>query len=401
LRSILSLSDGRTWHQQPTAATEGGSTSHLRRRAAFLISFALALFLTLSLSSCQGKKGNRAGAANEDSLSTEEKKDDNKKGNDENDEKEGVPVEVSAASKRTVCSYVTATSTLEAKRTAQLLAETTGQVSSILKEEGDRVSKEQVLVKIEDTQERLDFEKASIDLEMAEKEWQRAEELQKRGILSSREFDEKRLRWEEAKHAKARASYALDKTEIVAPFSGILTERNVQLGETVTPGKHVSTVADFDPLVVKFHVPESEAGPVRIGQPVIVEIPSSSPDLLEAQVALISPVIDEGTGTVKLTAYLDNPGFHIRPGTFVRARVTAATHDSALTIPRRALVSEDDVHYVFVAQSDTTSRMEVKPGITDGQFVEILSGLSPGDLVITVGHGGLKSGDKLKIVTEK
>ncbi|UCF79304.1 MAG: efflux RND transporter periplasmic adaptor subunit, partial [Candidatus Eiseniibacteriota bacterium] len=235
----------------------------------------------------------------------------------------------------------------------------------------------------------------------AEKEWQRAEELQKKGILSSREFDEKRLRWEEAKHAKARAQYALDKTEIVAPFSGIVTERNVQLGETVTPGKHVSTVADFDPLVVRFHVPESEAGPVEIGQPVTIEIPASSTELLTAEVALISPVIDQGTGTVKLTAYLDNPGFTLRPGTFVRARVIAATHDSALTIPRKALLSEDDLNYVFVAASDTTSRVEVETGISDGQFVEVLAGLSPGDLVVTIGHGGLKSGDKLKIVTQK
>ena len=305
------------------------------------------------------------------------------------------------ASRRTVCAYVTATSTLEAKRTAQLLAETTGQVSSIRKEEGDRVRKGQVLVKVEDTQERLDFEKASIDLDVAEKEWERAEELQKRGILSSKEFDERRLAWEEAKHAKARARYELDKTEIVAPFSGIVTERNVQLGETVTPGKHVSTVADFNPLVVKFHVPESEAGPVELGQPVSIEIPSRSSDLLDAEIALISPVIDQGTGTVKLTAYLGNPGFELRPGTFVRARVTAAERDSALTIPRKALLSEDGVYYVFVAASDTTSRVEVESGITDGQFVEILSGLSVGELVVTIGHGGLKSGDKIKVVTEE
>jgi membrane fusion protein (multidrug efflux system) len=364
------------------------------------ISLALVLALALGVCSCQGKKATSEATANADSLATEEKK-NNKKKNDKNDEEGGVPVEIGTAAKRTVCAYVTATSTLEAKRTAQLLAETTGQIASIRKEEGDWVKKGEVLLKVEDTQERLDFEKAGIDLEVAEKEWQRAEELQKKDILSSKEFDEKRLRWEEAKHAKARARYALDKTAVVAPFSGIVTERNVQLGETVTPGKHVSTVADFNPLVVKFHVPESEANPVRLRQPVAIEIPSVSSEPLDAEVALISPVIDQGTGTVKLTAYLDNPDFSIRPGTFVRVKVTAATHDSALTIPRRALLSENDTHYVFVAHSDTTARVEVEAGITDGQYVEILSGLSVGDPVITIGHGGLKSGDKIKIVTEK
>lgn len=397
MHSIFNLPDGRPWGGRPEIAARHGAAPRLWRHPVLLASLAVVLFMVFSLCSCQGKKGNE-GAANEDSLSTEEKKSNDKK---ENGDDEGVPVEVAAASRRTVSSYVTATSTLEAKRTAQLLAETMGQVSSIRKEEGDRVRKGQVLVKVEDTQERLDFEKASIDLEVAEKEWQRVEELRKRDILSSKEFDEKRLAWEEAKHAKARARYALAKTEIVAPFSGIVTERNVQLGETVTPGKHVSTVADFDPLVVKFHVPESEAGPVEIGKPVTIEIPSRSSNVLNAEIALISPVIDQGTGTVKLTAYLDNPGFVMRPGTFVRARVIAATHDSALTIPRKALLSEDDVNYVFVAASDTTARVEVEPGITDGQFVEILSGLSPGELVITIGHGGLKSGDKIEVVTEE
>jgi len=293
---------------------------------------------------------------------------------------------------------VTATSTLEAERIAQLLAETTGRVTAIHREEGDRVSKGQVLIQLEDTQQKLDFQKAKIDLEVAEKEWRRAEELEKKGIVSTKDLDEARLRFEAARHAKARAEYELQKTSIAAPFSGIVTERNVNIGETVTPGKAVATVADFDPLVARFRVPETEIGPVKVGQPVTLEIPSRENDTQYARVSLVSPVIDEGTGTVKLTAYLKNPGFEIKPGTFVRARVVAATHDSALTIPKRALVSEDDSHHVFMVASDTTSKVAVTPGITDGQYVEILSGLSAGDRVIIVGQGGLKPGDKVRIV---
>ncbi|MFH0778941.1 MAG: efflux RND transporter periplasmic adaptor subunit, partial [Candidatus Eisenbacteria bacterium] len=66
--------------------------------------------------------------------------------------------------------------------------------------------------------------------------------------------------------------------------------------------------------------------------------------------------------------------------------------------PKKALLSEDGSNYVFVVASDTTSKVDVKPGITDGQLVEILSGLSPGQSVVTVGHGGLKSGDRVKVV---
>lgn len=360
------------------------------------ISFSVGLFvlisclaLTLALCSCQGKTGRKGAGAGRDSLSASQKRAGNG---------EAVPVEASSVSRRTVRSYVTATSTLEAMSTAQLLAETTGRVVAIYREEGDRVKKGDVLIKLQDTQQKLDFEKASIDLEVAEKEWQRAQELEKRGILSAKEFDEKRLGREAAKHAKARAQYELEKTRIMAPFSGIVTQRNVQLGETVTPGKHVATVAEFDPLVVKFHVPESEIAPVQIGQLVTIEIPSGSSETLYAKISLISPVIDEGTGTVKLTVYLRNSGLKIKPGTFVRARVVAATHDSVLTIPKKALLSEDETHHVFVVASDTVTKVEVKPGIADNQFVEILSGISLRDLVITVGHGGLRSGDKVKIV---
>jgi len=345
--------------------------------------------LSFVLSSCQGKAGPKKTGPGSAQAST-------KKGNGNNEE--AVPVEAAKVSRQTVRSYVTATSTLEALSTAQLLAETTGRVVAIYREEGDRVKKGDVLIKLEDTQQKLDLNKADIDLEVAEKEWQRAQELSKRGILSPKEFDETRLKREAAKHARARALYELDKTKIVAPFYGVVTGRNVQLGETVTPGKHVATVAAFDPLVVKFHVPESEVGPVKVGQQVAIDIPSGGGGTVYAKIALISPVVDQGTGTVKLTAHLGNPGFKIKPGTFVRARVVAATHDSVLTIPNRAMLSEDDTHHVFVVASDTVTKVSIKPGITDNQSVEIVSGLSLGDVVVTVGHGGLKSGDRVKIV---
>lgn len=207
------------------------------------------LALVLLLCSCQGRTGGRK-ASGKDTLSVAAKRAGNNG--------DAIPVEASPVSRRTVRSYVSATSTLEALSTAQLLAETTGRVTGIYSEEGDRVKKGAVLMKLEDTQERLDVEKAGIDLDVAERDWQRAQELAKRNILSAKEFDETRLKLEAAKHAKARAEYQLGLTRILAPFPGILTERKVQLGETVTPGKHVATVAEFDPLVVRFHVPESE-----------------------------------------------------------------------------------------------------------------------------------------------
>ncbi len=380
----------------PEAARGQRSARSILRPSPFL-ALCIVFLLALSLTLCGCQRGNpqsrKAGGKSTaaDSLSA-------RKGGKSNNNNDAIPVEVAPVTKRTVSSYVMATSTLEAESTAQLLAETTGQVTAIRTEEGARVSKGEVLVQLEGTQQKLDYEKASIDLEIAEKEWNRAEELLKKNIVSTKEFDDARLRFENAKHAKARAAYELEKTRIVAPFSGIVTERNVQVGETVTPGKPVVTVADFDPLVARFRVPETEVGTIRVGLPVTLEIPSGEHPNQEAKVSLVSPVIDQGTGTVKLTTYLKNPGAALRPGTFVRARVVAATHESALTIPKRALITEDDSYHVFVMASDTTARVEVKPGITDGQYLEILEGLNLDDLVITVGQGGLKTGDKVKVV---
>jgi len=372
------------------------STLHavFRPKFFFVVCLVTLVSFPLLLCACQGKgAANRKGAGQSPGADSVSARTNNGNGNND-----AIPVEVAGAAIQTVSSYLAATATLEPKRIAQLLAETTGKVTVLHREEGDRVTEGQILIQLEDTQQRLDYEKACIDLEAADKDWKRAEELGSKGIVSTKDLDDARLRFETAKHAKARAEFELDKTTIVAPFSGIVTERNVHVGETVTPGKPVASVADFDPLVAKFRVPETEVGSVRIGQPVILEFPSGEHKTQQAKVSLVSPVIDEGTGTVKLTAYLKNPSFSIRPGTYVRARVISATHESALTVPKRALINEDDSHYVFVMASDTTARVEVKPGITDGQFVEILSGLAVGDTVITVGQGGLKSGDKVKTV---
>jgi biotin synthase len=201
-----------------TLETPAGSRLHVQTSNC-VVSFLVCLPVLLLFTACQGKGAGGRGAAGADSLSGRGKSNG-----------DAIPVEVATAAKRNVSSYVTASSTLEAERIAQLLAETTGRVTAIHREEGDAVGKGRVLIQLEDTQQRLNFQKTKIDLEVAEKEWRRAEELEKKGIVSAKDMDEARLRFEAAKHAKAVAEYELQKTAIAAPFAGIMTERYVNIG---------------------------------------------------------------------------------------------------------------------------------------------------------------------------
>ena len=190
----------------------------------------------------------------------------------------------------------------------------------------------------------------------------------------------------------------LDYTEIHSPINGVVTDRPLYAGETAAPGVALITVMDTTSLLAKAHVAQAVAQRMKIGDEADVRVPGVEKPV-EAKVSLISPALDPGSTTVEVWLKLDNGMGTLKVGTPVKVAITGTTIAQAWKVPAAAiLTAQDGSKSVMVVGDDGAAhRKAVKVGIEDGGDVQILSGLSATDTVITGGAYGLEDGSKVKV----
>jgi len=309
------------------------------------------------------------------------------------------PVEVAAVEQGGISTFLQGTTTLEARNSATLVASRQGRVVQLNAEEGQWVEKGAVLARLDDTGEQLAVERAEVAAQMAKREAERGDQMKEKGYMSDKEMDDLDLKRRSTEVELGQARYDLSETRVVAPFSGRVTQRMIQLGETLTPGRECFRLEDFTPILARVYFPEREAASVHPGQSAMVELNARPGESLPARVTLVNPVVDKSNGTFKVTLELPNPKGDLRPGAFARVRLKTGEFAGATLVPRRALMLEDGESYVFVARGDSVVRTRVTVGATEGERAQVMAGLAVGDRIITVGQGGLKTGSKIKVVS--
>jgi membrane fusion protein (multidrug efflux system) len=308
------------------------------------------------------------------------------------------PVELALVQRGDITTFLETTTTLEARSSATLVAAAQGRLMEVGAEEGDWVRKGDVLARIDDTAARLAVERAEVAAQLAEREAERGRQMSERGFLSEKETDDLEWRRRNAAVALHEAQYGLAQTRLTAPFTGRVTARMVNLGETVTPGRDCFRVEEFNPLLARLYFPERELARVRPGQEAVLTLDALPGHTFGARVSLVNPVVDRANGTFKVTLEIRDPQGLLRPGNFARVRLRTGSHEDVLVLPQRAMISEDGESFVFVARGDTVVRVPVTLGAISGDTAQILSGLDAGDRVVTVGQGGLKQGSRIKPV---
>lgn len=200
----------------------------------------------------------------------------------------------------------------------------------------------------------------------------------------------------EGKYKGAQAE--LDYTEIRSPIDGVVTDRPLFAGETAAPGAALITVMETATLLAKTHIAQSLAQQMKIGDEAEVRVPGID-EPVTAKVSLISPALDPGSTTVEVWLRLANKDGKLKVGTPVKVAITGRTVAKAWKVPKPAiLTAQDGSKSVMVVGSDGAAhRKPVKLGIEDGDDVQVLSGLAPGDNVITGGAYGLDDGTKVKV----
>lgn len=324
---------------------------------------------------------------------------DEKEGEEEEDDaKTPVPVEVAAVSEGSVSAYTSSSANLVAENEVKVLSEVEGRVLTLRVEEGDWVKNGQVLATLVRDDQAIAFKKAQLQETNARAAFDRATELVERELISREEFDKLSIDYEIAQQELAEAEWALKKTTIIAPFSGRITARMTQLGQHVRPGDELFQVTDFDPLVARIYLPERDVLGLEEGQDVQIRLDAATEVYFAGWIRQISPVVDTSTGTVKVTVEATEPPEQVRPGSFVTVNIVRVTHSDALLLPREAVLKELQKAHVYVAEDDVAEKRAVTLGLEEGELIEVLSGVAAGDRVIVTGQGGLKDGSAVKIL---
>ena len=311
-----------------------------------------------------------------------------------------LPVVTAEVGRETVSSFLVATTTLTPERAIDVVARAGGAVVSVLVQEGDVVRDGQLLAQLDQDDARLALAEAQAHYENIRREHARTTELAKHGGATDQELDGQRYQIELRTIALDRARQRLDDTEVRSPLAGIVGERMVEVGATISANTRLFHVLDPDPLLAVIHIPESGRQNLGVGQGVRIR---AAGDVQAAGVITrISPVVDAASGTVKVTVELDDSGAPgaLLPGTFVTVQVPTETRPGALVVPKRAILLERDQNIVYRVQEGVAVRTPVAVGLSAQNLVEITSGLSAGDVVVTVGQESLRDGAAVRAAGE-
>ena len=315
-------------------------------------------------------------------------------GEDEQSEEEEtppVPVETRAPARGDIFATYSGTSPIEAFAEADVIAKVDGEVRELHVEEGDMVEKNQILATLDGDRLRLELSESQARLRKLQRDFQRNVELQEKDLISEGDFEKIQYDLEALQASFNLASLELDYTQIRAPIAGVISERYLKLGNTIKTGDQVFRVTSFDPLVAYMFIPEREFRQIAAGQPVQIEIDALTGPPVVATVTRVSPIVDPETGTFKITIELRGTDHGIKPGMFGRMNIVYDKHENALQVPRSAIIESSSGTSVFVVENDIGIRKTVETGFSSNGMVEITSGLTDGERVITVGHVGLKN----------
>ena len=314
---------------------------------------------------------------------------------------EAVPVETAPTTTGEISSFLLFNSTIETEAAVEIYPRTGGLVRAVEVEEGDRVAKEDILLRIEDEERRIAALESEVNLRHLETNFKRTEEMFQRKLVSEQDYETNKFQLEQARLGWQKARLALQHTTIRAPFSGVITERHVQVGSRVEPGTRLFGLIKLDDMVARVFVPGQYLTQIRKDQRANITSEFLEDRRFDGWVKRISPIVDPRSGTFKVTVGLKDRWEYLRPGIFVHVQIVIDTHMDAVLVPKQAVLYDGGDRYVFVVEDSTACKIKLDAGFENSHFIEALSLIQPDTPVIVVGQNGLKDQARVKIVNQE
>ena len=307
-----------------------------------------------------------------------------------------VPVDVWIVKPKPFQNKIFSNGTLISNEEVELRSEVSGKITKIVFTEGKRVRKGEVLLKINDSELQATLKKNKSREFLARDREYRFKQLLEKNLTSQQEYD---LQLSELNSVLADVELTeaqIAKTEIIAPFDGIIGLRSVSVGSYISPQTKIASLQSINPMKVDFSVPQKYFGLIKEGKRILVKL-SSLQKVYEGKIFAVEPKIDQNTRTLQARAIVSNDKGELTPGAYVEIDVVLQDIDNSILIPTETIVPDFEGEKVFVYRNGKAISQLVKTGIRTEKEIQILSGLNVGDSLIVSGIIQLKPNGQVKV----
>jgi len=291
---------------------------------------------------------------------------------------------------------ISSTGTVRAIQEIDLSSETSGKVIGLHINEGSEVTAGDLLVKVNDNDLQAELARLESNIELFEETSERQQQLFERGGATQEDYDNTLMQLNNLRAEHATVMVQIDRTEVRAPFDGIVGLTYISEGAYVTPSTRIASLQNTDSVRVDFTIPERYSANVRMGNQINFEVQGVD-SLFTGEVIATEPQIDPRTRTVQVRAVAENPGRVLNPGAFANVELVLSAFDEALVLPSVALVPDNGSFKVLVYQDGKVRETFVETGIRLRDRIQILSGIAPGDTVLVNGLMQLSEGSDVEI----
>jgi membrane fusion protein, multidrug efflux system len=290
---------------------------------------------------------------------------------------------------------ITVNGNLLAVDEVELRNEVSGRIVKINLPEGKSVRKGALLVKIYDDDLQANLKKLQTQLSVQEQILKRQSELLKVNGISQNEYDQTQLQVNSLKSDIDYQKSQIRKTEVLAPFDGVIGLRNVSQGAMVTASTVLATIRTDSKLKLDFFVAERYSSQVKIGQKVDFKLSNNDRGYI-AKVIASEKGIDNNTRNLKVRAIIEKPKKELIAGAFALVNLRLSENQNALMVPTQAIIPGEYDTKVIIAHNGKAHFVKVKTGVRQTEKIEILDGVKTGDTIITTGVLFLKENSKLQ-----
>lgn len=323
-----------------------------------------------------------------------------------------VPVETAPLKRGNIATYFETTSRVEAERKVDVAAKATARCAKLLVEVGDAVTQGQILAELERDEMEAAYAQSDVLVRQNKTAYDLAREQYESGLGPKVEMDNARYAYEQSLATLETQRIQLENLTIRAPIAGIVTQRDIQPGMLVSSGFLAFRIVDPSSYILTISPPERELPRLEVGQVAKVTIDALRGRQFDARIRRINPSVDPISGTIKVVLDFDEDvRKSLHESAFARVKLVMATLQNVLLAPKEAVVDEEGRQYMFLAKPkaetgdsqpspDTeyiAERVEVRTGLEDSDRIQVISGVTDGDIVITNGQHTLKPGTRVRI----